>query len=83
MENLEKALSLMGIGMITVFFVLAVVVAAGNLLIRIINAVAPADGQKPPEKNSHQPSPQKIAAITSAVYHVLGGQGKIERIEKL
>ena len=85
MENLERAFSLMGIGMITVFLVLTLVVLAGNVLIRIINSFA-SEGGHP---NSNGPSdpkqipPKTIAAITSAVYHALGGQGTIEKIEKL
>lgn len=85
MENLDRAFSLMGIGMITVFLVLTLVVLAGNLLIRLINAFASESGNQ----NSKGPTdpkqipPKHIAAITSAVYHVLGGQGKIEKIEKL
>lgn len=85
MENLERALSLMGIGMITVFLVLTLVVLAGNLLIRIINAFASEGGNqtpKPPSDPSRIP-PKHIAAITSAVYHAFGGQGTIEKIEKL
>ena len=75
----------MGIGMITVFLVLTLVVLAGNLLIRIINTFASEGGSQNSKShpNPKQISPKHIAAITSAVYHALGGQGKIEKIEKL
>lgn len=89
MENIERALSLMGVGMITVFVVLSLVVLAGNLLIRIVNRLSPqaksdrTDVGQSGKPNADQLSPGKIAAIASAVFHVTGGQGNIEKIEKL
>jgi len=86
MENLEKALSLLGIGMVTVFVALALVVVVGNLLIRIVNAMTPeVDSQKSitEDHSSSDISPQKIAAITSAVHQLSGGKATVEKIEKL
>jgi oxaloacetate decarboxylase gamma subunit len=71
--ELSTALSLMAIGMITVFLVLALVVITGNLLIRLINRVTPElDGI----------SPAKVAAITAAVESFTFGKGNITNIEK-
>lgn len=79
----------MGIGMITVFLVLCLVVLAGNFLIWFINRFAPTEPLSGSQHGHHreasdpgQLSPKEIAAITSAVFHVTGGKGKIEKIER-
>jgi oxaloacetate decarboxylase gamma subunit len=69
----STALSLLAIGMITVFVVLALVVLTGNLLIRFVNRISPdQDGI----------APVKIAVITAAVNAFTEGKGKITKIEK-
>lgn len=84
MEDIERAFSLLGVGMITVFLVLALVVLTGNLLIRFVNAVVPeAPASRAPSSQSSQISPKKVAAITSAVHQLTGGKARIEKIEKL
>lgn len=86
MEDLERALSLLGIGMITVFVVLALVVVTGNLLIRFVNAFLPEPASASGVASSSpspQISPKKIAAITAAVHQLSGGKASIEKIEKL
>jgi len=86
MENLEKALSLLGIGMVTVFIVLALVVIVGNLLIRFANAIVQETDTAPdnvPDPASSGISSQKIAAITSAIHQLSGGKATVEKIEKL
>ncbi len=83
-SEFSTALSLLGIGMITVFVVLTVVVGVGKLLIRVVNSL--------PEESkelaiSTRPSlgvdPKKVAAITAAVDHVTYGKGVITKIEKI
>ncbi len=93
MENLERALSLMGIGMITVFLVLCLVVLAGNFLIWLINRYGTPDGGRVGassgnsivtggRSDTNNLSPKEIAVITSAVLHATRGQGKVEKIER-
>ena len=80
MENeISQALTLMGIGMITVFVVLSLVVVVGNVLIKIVNRFAPLQvvASKEPEISN-----SKIAAITSAVEIITGGKGRITKIER-
>ncbi|MDW3197144.1 MAG: OadG family transporter subunit [Cytophagales bacterium] len=80
MENeISQALTLMGIGMITVFVVLSLVVVIGNLLIQIVNRFAPVpiSPEKKPEISN-----AKIAAITAAVEMFTAGKGRITKIEK-
>lgn len=80
MENeISQALTLLGIGMITVFVVLSLVVVVGNVLIRFINRFAPISDV--PSKAA-EISNAKIAAITSAVDMITGGKGRITKIEK-
>lgn len=76
--SISSALTLLVIGMITVFVVLMLVVFTGNILIRIVNRYFP--GQ--PQNLSSTISSQKLAAITAAVEIVTEGKGKIISIEK-
>lgn len=70
--DISTALSLLAIGMITVFVVLFLVVVTGNVLIRVVNKITPTDGL----------SAAKVAAITGAVEAFTEGRGRITRIEK-
>jgi len=80
-ENLQMGLSMMVIGMITVFFILFFVVAGGNILIRYVNKYYPIDQDTIlPDKRGSDHS--KIAAIVAAVDVVSAGKGKISSIRK-
>ena len=72
-SDISTALSLMVIGMITVFIVLLLVVVTGNILIRLVNRLA---------QNEDQISAAKVAAIAGAVEAFTQGRGSITRIEK-
>ena len=80
--TVSNAFLLLGIGMITVFFVLFFVVLSGQLLISLVNKYAP-----DPIKESNLTLPlisnKEIAVITAVVDHVTRGKGKVESIEKL
>ncbi len=76
---LYTALTLLLIGMITVFVVLFLVVSVGNLLIYFVNRYLPVD-QGPPD--SSIPG-KKVAVLTAAVEAVTQGKGVITKIEKL
>lgn len=78
--NLQTALLVLAIGMITVFIVLGLVVLSGRLLIRIVNSLH-AD-TAPLANNSAAISSAHIAAITAAVTHVTEGKASIVKIEK-
>ncbi len=71
--ELSTALSLLAIGMITVFIVLLLVVLTGNVLIRLVNRLSLTEGQI---------SAAKVAAISGAVEAFTQGRGKITKIEK-
>lgn len=80
MENdLSQALTLLAIGMITVFVVLSLVVMIGNLLIRLVNRITPQSEQM---ADGSTISHATIAAITTAVEVVSGGKAQITKIER-
>lgn len=83
-SELSTALNLLGIGMITVFVVLTLVVGVGKLLIRFVNSL-PEEIKKPTSTPTRASGmhPSKVAAIAAAVDHVTLGQGKITKIEKI
>lgn len=81
-EEISLALTLLLIGMITVFLVLLLVVITGNLLIRIVNKYFPAEISDNPARGSGEIDQSTIAAITAAVTTITGGKGKITKIEK-
>lgn len=80
--TVSNAVLLSGIGMITVFAVLLIVVYSGSLLISIVNKYATV-----PVKETKLITPlisnKKIAVITAVVDHVTQGKGKVESIEKM
>ena len=79
-ENLELALSLMIIGMSTVFAILFLVVAGAKIMIRWVNRFHP---DQVDDLISIKAEKKKLAAIVAAVNIITGGQGKIERISKI
>lgn len=79
MDQLSTAFTLLGIGMITVFVVLSLVVITGNLLIRFVNTLDVSDHPGP---SLHGDDPGAVAAITAAVEIVTHGKGRITSIER-
>lgn len=84
-DNFEIALQLLGIGMLTVFMILFIVVFLGNAIIRFVNRfLPPAQSKlavaKPATTGIH---PGKMAAIVAAVQAVTEGKGKVVKVEKL
>lgn len=91
-EELNTALVVLGVGMITVIIILGLVVMTGDILIRIVNRFSPETAIKSPLNNPdlHPPSDISaeknnagIAAIVAAVDIITGGKGKANKIEKI
>ncbi len=86
MNEMEIALELLGVGMVTVFIILAVVVVLGDLIIRFVNRFMP-EAERAVVSKSESASPpansKKMAAIVSAVNSVTKGKGRVTKIEKL
>jgi oxaloacetate decarboxylase gamma subunit len=85
MENLNTALILMVVGMVTVFIILLIVINLGKLLITLVNRYAPPEETVQPKRSkAPAPIPSNIAAaITAAVNVVTQNKGRITNIEKL
>ncbi len=82
-EALSTAFMLMGVGMITVFVVLSLVVLVGNGLTLFVNKFIPEPVQIEVKRSTHSIRPGKLAAISAAVEIFSGGKGKITRIDKI
>ena len=81
----NEALSLLGIGMISIFLVLGLVVLSGNALIIFSNKfLATVEERLPQSEESPlaQVSPSTMAAIVTAVELSTLGKGKIREISK-
>lgn len=87
MENFNEAISLLLVGMITVFVILSLVIFIGNMVIKLTNRFLPVETiatKKTIVSGKAVPSnPAKIAAVIAAVEAVTGGKGKIDRIDKI
>ena len=87
MENLNRALGLLIVGMVTVFIILWLVVLIGNLVIRLTNrfipATVPVEGKSESRGSAGKKTDsKKLAAIVAAVDAVTRGQANVESIEK-
>jgi len=83
-ESINTALTLLGVGMITVFIVLLCVVIAGNLLISFVNKFQPISVEKPKSKKaSNEINTSTVAAINAAVEIFTKGKGTITSISKI
>lgn len=84
MENMNEALFLLVVGILTVFVILLLVVAVGNFIIGVTNRFLPTPHR--PKKNDTEGDtgihPKKMAAIVAAVDAVTRGKGKIINIGK-
>lgn len=78
---------LMVVGMITVFAILLIVIYLSQLLIAIVNKVAPEEAVvKKSTATASAPAvidPSTMAAIKGAVNIVTGGKGKVMKVEKI
>ncbi|MCD8167027.1 MAG: OadG family protein [Bacteroides sp.] len=86
MENLQTGLLLMGVGMVTVFLILLILIYLSQGLIVLVNKIAPEEEVKPrpvaaPATGGTIPS-GTLAAISAAVSMVTGGKGKVIKVEK-
>ena len=86
MSDFGLALELLGVGMITVFIILSLVVVVGNLIIRFVNRYIPEEVTSVitgTVTRAGDLNTRKMAAIVSAVNIVTRGKGKVTKIEKL
>ena len=86
--ELQTALLLLVVGMITVFIILSLVVLTGRILIWVVNTYFSAEEKiaydyKAPYLEDDVIYKKKLAAITAAVEIATQGQGKITKIERV
>ncbi len=83
-EHFNQAWVLLGVGMLTVFSVLWLVVLIGNAIILFVERFVPVNESKStetPDRNGAISS-NKIAAIVTAVQAITGGRGQVVKIER-
>lgn len=85
MSNWDKfveALTLMGIGMATVFVVLLIIILLGTLLIKTVNKFFPEEAK--PVLEAVQTVDQNVQeAINKAILAISGGKKAAQKIEKI
>ena len=83
-ENFELALQLLGIGMVTVFTILVLVILIGNIIIKFVNRFIPEAPKVVSSRgrSSGGISSGKMAAIVAAVQMATNGKGSVTSIEK-
>lgn len=82
--ELMNALSILIVGMVTVFLILWLVVIIGNVLIRITNRFSPvAETNTSKEVAGASGNKNTIAAIVAAVDTLTNGKGKVTNIKKV
>ena len=84
MENIETGLMLMLVGMTTVFVILLIVIGLSQVLIKVVNKVAPEENAKKKEvKTTPSTDAGAMDAIKAAVDILTAGQGQVIKVEKL
>ncbi|MBR9921657.1 MAG: hypothetical protein GYB31_12535 [Bacteroidetes bacterium] len=88
-EALNQALTLLAVGMISVFAVLALVVLTGRILIRLTNRMgidevaSKKSSAAKSGKNTDKVAPAHLAVMSAVVDHLTGGNGRISRVRKV
>jgi len=90
-NELYSALTVLIVGMLTVFTILSLVVLCGQVIIRVVNALHVPEPEELLAEHSGirladsgvGPNGKQLAAIVAAVEQVTQGKGRIERIEKI
>lgn len=86
MENMGLGLTLMLIGMFTVFVILLIVINLSKVLISIVNKVAPEEDTAKKKVEVKAPTmidSNVMAIIEAAVKELTNGQGTVTNVEKL
>lgn len=84
-EEIEFGLTIMAVGMITVFSILGFVVLGGKVMIKMINRFGSDEVNLPPpiKMATQAIDNTKISVLASVVTAVTKGTGKITSIKKL
>lgn len=80
MSNMGLGVLLMVVGMVSVFLILLIVIFGGDLLIKIINRIAP---ETVAAASPAGEDPTVRAVLEQAVAQITGGKGHITKITKV
>ncbi len=83
MQPINEAVSIMVVGMITVFFILFLIVAIGEVIIRLSNKYIPVEEANIKTKKNNDASINTFAAIEAAIDIATKGKAKVINIKKL
>lgn len=83
MDQMNEAITIMAVGMITVFFILFLIVFIGNTIILLSNKYLPEEIIPVKLKKATETSNNTFAAITAAIEVVTKGKGKVTNIKKI
>lgn len=84
MENIGTGLMLMVVGMCTTFLILLIIIWLSNLLISLVNKVAPEEApKKKAPTTAGSENANAMDAIKAAVNILTAGKGQVIKIEKL
>ncbi len=87
MENLNIGLELMVVGMCTVFLILLIVIWGGNLLINLVNKIAPEEAEAPAKAaktgTTTAVDGTTMSVLQEVVSKITGGKGHIASVKKL
>lgn len=81
-ENLEIGLQLLLVGMLSVFFILAVVIGLARILIYAVNAWAPKQLSADSKKTKNI-SAKHLAVISATIDLITSGKGVVRSAKKL
>ena len=81
-EEIQLAITLLLIGMITVFVILTLVVIGGKILIAAVNRFG-SGVRSAQEVESAQDEEITVVVLAAVVEHITSGKGAISSIEKL
>ena len=83
-DKFVEALTLMGIGMLTVFVVLLIIIGLGTLLIKAVNKFFPEEVKASKAVQAAAAVDQNIQeAINKAILAISGGKKQAQKIEKI
>ncbi|MBR2203455.1 MAG: OadG family protein [Prevotella sp.] len=78
---MNTGITLMIVGMTTVFAVLLIIICLSNVLISIVNRIAPAEAEKVKAPAAPRPiSPEVMEVISLTVSKITGGKGKVAQV---
>ncbi len=88
MENLNIGLELMVVGMCTVFLILLIVIWGGDLLINLVNKIAPEEAETPAKAAKTSTTTAAVdgtamSVLQAVVDKLTGGKGHIASVKKV